>query len=794
LTLPPATDADGKLLLDPEAARALLRECCTQFQVSLVEVLTTSVDGMDDLFEDTKFDERKLVTDDDLLDFRAKRGEWVKRLAQVHRELFEKRLTGNRRRGRRPDADRSLASLRVLNAYDQEKQAALVYGAELLRRRTKREVDALDLRVGVLLGEKLTREIDNPFAPDYMLDAIGMTSRALLPNPRIWRPFMERLLADITPAATKIYIRLNRLLADRHVLPEIKAELRARSELRPADDGDLLPLFNRLIKELAPPALAVSIAVPSAAPGSEAQPSPGGAATPAPQRPQAAPPGAAATAPPQATGALAVVTAAPAAEANPYSAELARGVPAAPAAPPSAFGLPQVDPLLALGSVSAIVAALDRWQLRDPGAAIADAAQTGAAPSFGPSGEIEAIALNRIPWIRAAVADQVVNPTDKITIDVIALLFDYIFRDPSIPERLRQLFGRLQVPILKAALIDRTFFSDKKHAARKLLDHLANAAIGATGDEAYRNEFERIASNVIDEVCRDFKVDVAAFAAADARLQEFVDAEQRKAAVLLDHDVAAALVAEQSEAERAQVRALIRDKLTGISVPFEVRGFAETIWADYLTLVRKRDGTESAAWSDGVRTLDDLLWSITAKERNAQKTRLARMVPGMIRGLRAGGAAVEVRDERLRPFLEAVYELHISALKPKAESAAPATPQALAASVVAAAAASADTVPTLTAIANVHDFVGEMVVGTWLAFDHDGKTINARLSWVSPMRSKYIFTTRSRGRALAVSPEELAWQLNEGTARLIVEPVPLFDRAVSSALDELAAKKPAAAA
>jgi hypothetical protein len=94
----------------------------------------------------------------------------------------------------------------------------------------------------------------------------------------------------------------------------------------------------------------------------------------------------------------------------------------------------------------------------------------------------------------------------------------------------------------------------------------------------------------------------------------------------------------------------------------------------------------------------------------------------------------------------------------------------------------------------VHDFVGEMVVGTWLAFDREGKTVNARLSWVSPMRTKYIFTTRSRGQAIAVSPEELAWQLRDGTARLIVEPVPLFDRAVSSALDELAAIKPGAAA
>ena len=161
----------------------------------------------------------------------------------------------------------------------------------------------------------------------------------------------------------------------------------------------------------------------------------------------------------------------------------------------------------------------------------------------------------------------------------------------------------------------------------------------------------------------------------------------------------------------------------------------------------------------------------------------------MIRGLRSGGAAVQVRDDRLQPFLEAVYQLHIAGIRPLAEcpaTAAGASKQA--ADTVAA------TAPTVTKVVNVHDFVAEMVVGTWLAFDHDSKTINARLSWVSPMRTKCIFTTRSRGHALAVSPEELAWQLRDGTARLIVEPVPLFDRAVSSALDELAAKKPGAAA
>jgi hypothetical protein len=787
-TSPPATDSDGKLLLTPDEARALLRECCAQFLSGLIDVVTSSIEGTNDLFEQNKF-----VTDVEVVDFRTKRQEWTKRFEQTLKELFEKRLKGHHRQGRRPDADRSVASLRVLNAFDHEKQAALTTATQFLRRLTRREVDALDLRVGVLLGETLTREIDNPFAPDYILDALGMTSRALLPNPRVWRPLMERLLADITPATTKTYIRLNRLLADRHVLPEIKAELRARSDLRPADDGELLPLFGRLIKEVAPPTLGLDVAVPVASAATAVQPPAAASAASLPASPNAAaPPPAAASPVPAVTpsapevaapaaGVLVAVAPPPPGSINPYAAELARAAPllAAAGVPATPFGLPQLDPLLALGSLSAVVAALDRWQLLDPGAVAA------ASPAAGESGEATAtvVPLNRIPLIRAAVADKVVNPTDKITIDVIALLFDYIFRDPSIPESLRSMFERLQVPTLKSALLDRTFFSDKKHPTRRLLDHLAAAAIGATGDEGYRAGFELVAAGVIDEVCQSFKVDVGVFASADAKLQEFIEAEQRKAAALLDGDVAAALVAEEAEADRSQVRALIRDKLTGIKVPFEVRGFAETIWVDYLTLVREREGADSEGWHGGVKTLDDLLWSIAAKERNAQKSRLTKMVPNLVRCLRSGGAAVQVRDDRMQPFLEAVYKLHIAAIRPKAEQPALELTDPETANV-----------PTLTKITNVHDFVGEMVVGTWLSFDDEGRIVNARLSWISPLRTKYIFTTRSRGHALAVSPEELAWQLRDGTARLIVEPVPLFDRAVSSALDELAAQKPGQAA
>jgi hypothetical protein len=457
-----------------------------------------------------------------------------------------------------------------------------------------------------------------------------------------------------------------------------------------------------------------------------------------------------------------------------FAARAAHEPPPVPEPDAGGFGFPQLDSMMTLGSSSNLIAALEQWQRFEPHM---DEAWRATAPA---GTAVQAPPLNRIPMIRDAVSDAIVNPSDRITMDVIALLFDYIFRDPSIPEAQREIFARLQVPIAKAALLDRSFFTERKHPARKLLDHLASAAVGSTSDDNYRTAFESIAQKVVAEVNRDFRIDVDVFADADAKLQPFVDSEQAGTARALTSDVADALAAEQREQDRAEVRVLLRDKLAGLDLPFEVRSFVETIWGDYLTSLRVVHGEASAQWKTALATLDDLLWSISAKERNAQKARLTRMIPTLVRALRTGCTALAAGGERVHAFFETLYRLHIAVLRPAPPVDQPEP---------GAAGASAPSTP----IGNLHDFVNEMVVGTWLAFDRDDGTVNARLFWVSPLRTKYIFTSRGRAQAFAFTPEELAYQIGAGRARLVLEPVPLFDRAVSAALDTLAARTPRAA-
>ena len=757
----------------------MLRGSFAQYRLKLLELLRTALAQSDDLFETNSH-----VPNGDVDAFRAKRVEWLDRFDKTLIDRFDRRLRGERRTGNRPDADASLATLRVLTAYDHERQSALKDVTRFLDRYTQRELAALDLRVDSLLPPDASHEIDNPFTIAYVLDAVGASARAIYPNPRVWRPFMERVLEDLTPDINKLYISINRFLADRGVLPEIKAALRARSQLRPADDRDLLPTFSRLIED-STRAVPTDIVVPEtlSEPGAPAgfafsdKPFSSSRETGFDPNQMSASKILAGLAALAAVGVRSTVVAdvGLAAVGAPPT-----GIANAPEGATAPAGFPSLDPLMALGSSTPLFAMLAQWQRLDLPAAIARAAP----PAAPGTQEGMVLPLNLVPHIRAAIESQISNDTDRITLDVIGLLFDYIFRDHSIPDPLRSLFGKLQVPIVKAALLDRTFFSDRRHPARVLLDNLADAAIGSMHDNGYRDAFTALATEVVDNICRDFEIDLDVFRVANQRIQVFMEAERQTVTTAAATDMASALSAEEGELDRSHVRAFLRDRLAGLELPFVVRSFAETTWAEHLTALRIAHGPDSEAWIAGLQTLDDMLWSIGAKERSAQKTRLTKMIPSLIGSLRRAMVAQQVTPERTQAFLEELYQLHMSAIKPSSDVIVVTGDQA-------PTAVTPMLAPTTRKIVtNVHDFVSEMAVGTWLAFSKEDRPVNARLTWVSPLRTKYLFTSRSKARAFVYTPEELAYEIGAGMVSLVVEPVPLFDRAVSAALDSLATRQP----
>ena len=68
---------------------------------------------------------------------------------------------------------------------------------------------------------------------------------------------------------------------------------------------------------------------------------------------------------------------------------------------------------------------------------------------------------------------------------------------------MQALLGRLQIPVLKVAILDKSFFARKFHVARGLLNKLAEAGLGWNdrygGDAAFYERIEGFVQRVIDE-------------------------------------------------------------------------------------------------------------------------------------------------------------------------------------------------------------------------------------------------------------------------------------------------------
>ena len=71
-----------------------------------------------------------------------------------------------------------------------------------------------------------------------------------------------------------------------------------------------------------------------------------------------------------------------------------------------------------------------------------------------------------------AVTKQV-NLVDEKTIDFIEMLFDAIIEDTSISEAITNLLLRLQIPVIKVAMLDKDFFANGEHPCRTTLNLIA---------------------------------------------------------------------------------------------------------------------------------------------------------------------------------------------------------------------------------------------------------------------------------------------------------------------------------
>ncbi|HEX5739336.1 MAG TPA: DUF1631 family protein, partial [Hydrogenophaga sp.] len=104
-------------------------------------------------------------------------------------------------------------------------------------------------------------------------------------------------------------------------------------------------------------------------------------------------------------------------------------------------------------------------------------------------------ASNALRHRAAELKEAASTPTEKATIEVVALMFQSILAEERIPPSVRVWFARLQIPVLRVALAEPEFFSALQHPARKLIDRMGSCVMGFetnVGSAALEAEIKRV--------------------------------------------------------------------------------------------------------------------------------------------------------------------------------------------------------------------------------------------------------------------------------------------------------------
>jgi len=156
----------------------------------------------------------------------------------------------------------------------------------------------------------------------------------------------------------------------------------------------------------------------------------------------------------------------------------------------------------------------------------APAGELSQTPLVFDANQIKKAVLSSIGESEGGAVTKAVHHVSEKTIDFIKLIFDAIIDEDSITDEIKTLLLSLQIPVIKAAMLDGEFFVDDQHPARQLLDKIAEAGVGVSehNDPVYI-EIEI----VVRKLLNDYDDDVVAFTIALDELKELTEEIYRKA-------------------------------------------------------------------------------------------------------------------------------------------------------------------------------------------------------------------------------------------------------------------------
>ncbi|MCP3673815.1 MAG: DUF1631 domain-containing protein, partial [Gammaproteobacteria bacterium] len=230
-----------------------------------------------------------------------------------------------------------------------------------------------------------------------------------------------------------------------------------------------------------------------------------------------------------------------------------------------------------------------------------------------PEGEIN-------PWTIGQINDDVVDMTE--------LMFSFIMEDVYIPENIKYLIARLQIPYLKLGLQDKSIFVNKEHPARQLLNDLSQSI--SLWDPTHIGGIDMLLSetnSVIDKVLNDYRTDKKLFVLIQEQFSQFLSGDEHidEGKEQSQKDTTSKTV--KADNARLLVESILHTLCENKRVPPIINQILDDFWTKVLFLEYLKSGEDSNDFSVFIETAEMLVESVQPKTSELSRKSMAKLLP-----------------------------------------------------------------------------------------------------------------------------------------------------------------------
>ena len=388
---------------------------------------------------------------------------------------------------------------------------------------------------------------------------------------------------------------------------------------------------------------------------------------------------------------------------------------------------------------------------------------------------------------RQALQQEVKRPAQALGLEVVHLMVDALAADPRLLPQVRDVVRDLEPPLLRLALVDPRFFSDREHPARQLLEQVTQRSLAWTSADEPGFAVFMTALQEATEALLDARASgPETFDIALCALEEAWEEAQPRGRRNRERAVRALLRAEQRNMLAERIAQQVLDRPDASGAPPEALAFLTGPWAQVMAQARLSDASGAEDPGGFGWVVQAVLWSV--------QPALVGRVAGQLQVLRSriqeGLVSIDHQaadTARWQNLLAALRDLALSAATGTAVRASEPQPPPervdtwLAPLEMHESGFVPDATIALGATASEPDMLPpqELVVGAYVDLLADGWE-RWQLTWASPHGLLFMFTHAS-GATRSMTRRKLNQMVAHGALRLVsAHPV------VDGALDAVA--------